>query len=137
MLQYLLLLIDSKIEWPRSAILWPKGAHVIYRDPPCYPTAPTPWKTLLASSTMSFSAEWKPVLHSEFLKLAQTAAHKPSQDLAHKNIQSLWHPMINFARILWATLAGHPSAAPKAVNSLIFNNTNEPKWRITFLKLTF
>ena len=136
MLKYLLLLIDSKIEWTRSATLWPKDAHTTCREPPCYPTAPTPWKTLLATSTTSFSEEWKPVLHFEFSKLSQTAAHKTSQDWARRNIQSSWHPIRNSAGVLWAMLAGHPSAAPKAVNGLISNNTNEPKWHI-FKNLLF
>lgn len=78
-----LLLMDSKIEGTRSTTLEPKDAYGMCREHPCYPTAPTPWKTLLATCTTSLS-----VRHLEFSKLTQTAAHKTSQDWAqHKRNQ--------------------------------------------------
>lgn len=53
-------------------------------EPPCYPTAPTPWNTLPATSTGSCSEEWKPVPLLEFSKLTQAAAHKNKPGLSRQ-----------------------------------------------------
>lgn len=83
-------------------------------EPPCYPTAPTPWNTFPATSTVSFSEEWKPVLHLEFSKLTQAAAQKPSQDWAGRNTQSSLHPIRSLAEV------------SKAENSLVWTAQLNP-----------